>query len=267
MNKIKYYVILAAVGFLFLSGCSPSDKKEAEETERKNEKVEEIPEENLKLENQVSYTGKVIENRETSLLIASDATEGLLDVNFSFAKLIKKGEAVTAEDITPGTVVEVSFDGSILESYPGQIFASQIEVKSREDDLVSLYVGILKEVYENDEGLNGNISIIAVDLSKADNLTKGEKEAVLYQAWVEFGMKVTGGTYEELKEWGYLSEDGMSFPDGVLLTIEVLEEGTDSFRFSAQKWRSGLGADFYTDCMAEKKDGKYGFKLGGYSVS
>ena len=99
--------------------------------------------------------------------------------------------------------MEVTFNGMVLESYPGQIYASKMEVISREDDLVSLYMDILKQIYENDEGLNGDITMIAVDLSKAD-----------------------------------------------------------SFQFVASKWRSGTGANFYMDCRAEKKEGKYTFELG-----
>lgn len=237
------------------------------ETKEEVEISETIPED--KEEDMVTYTGKIIEKRQErgTYLIASDGTEGLLDVHVLETKLIENGSSITDDAIMPGMVVEVTFNGMVLESYPGQIYASKIEVISREDDLVSLYLDILKQVYENDEGLNGDISMIAVDLSKADNVSEGEKEAILYQAWQLFGMEVIPGTYEELKEQGYISSDGYDFLDGVLLKIETLQVDTDSFQFAASKWRSGTGANFYMDCRAEKKEGKYTFELGGFAIS
>lgn len=239
------------------------EHKPSTEKETKNEtEISEDEEEAM-----VTYTGKIIEKREESYLIASDGTEGLLDVHVSETNLIENGRSITGDAIVPGMTVEVTFNGMVLESYPGQIYASKIEVISREDDLVSLYLDILKQVYENDEGLNGDITMIAVDLSKADNLSKGEKDAILYQAWLLFGMEVIPGTYEELKEQEYLSSDGLYFPEGILLKIETLEVGMNNFQFAASKWRSGTGANFYMDCRAEKKEGKYTFELGGFAIS
>ncbi|MCM1161434.1 MAG: YobA family protein [Roseburia sp.] len=222
-----------------------------------------------KEEDMTTYIGKIIEKRQErgTYLIASDGTEGLLDVHVLETNFIDNGSNITDEAIIPGMTVEVTFDGMVLESYPGQIYASKIEVINREDDLVSLYLDILKQVYENGEGLNGDITMIAVDISKADNLSKGEKEAIIYQAWQLFGMEVIPGTYEELKEQGHISSDGLYFPDGVLLKIETLEIENDSFQFSASKWRSGTGANFYMDCRAEKKEGKYTFELGRFAIA
>lgn len=244
------------------------DKSNIGSEEKEEREIPEmIPED--KEEDTVTYMGKIIEKRQENgtYLIASDGTEGLLDVHVSETNLIENGSSITDDAIVPGMTVEVTFNGMVLESYPGQIYASKIEVISREDDLVSLYMDILKQIYENDEGLNGDITMIAVDLSKADNLSKGEKDAILYQAWLLFGMEVIPGTYEELKEQGYLSSDGLYFPEGILLKIETLEVGTDNFQFAASKWRSGTGAIFFMDCRAEKKEGKYTFELGGFAIS
>lgn len=221
-------------------------------------------------EQEVTYIGKLIEKSEEGYLIASDGTEGILYVHVAESGFMENGSSLKEDEIVPGMVVEVTFNGMVLESYPGQIYASKIETVSREDDMVSLYLDILKQVYEEDEGLNGDISMIALDLSKADNLSKGEKDAILYKALQLFGMEVVPGTFEELKEQGHivLEEDGFPvFPEGVLLEIKPVEVEKDSFRFEASKWRSGLGAVFYTDCRAWKADGKYTFELGGYAVS
>lgn len=216
-------------------------------------------------EQEVTYRGKLIEKSEKGYLIASDGTEDILVVHVSKTDFMENGRRLKEDEIVPGMVVEVTFDGSVLDSYPGQIYASRIEVVGREDDMVSLYMNILKQVYKNDEGLNGDISMIAVDISGVHNLSKGEKDAILYKAWLLFGMEVIPGTFEELKEQGYIytDEDNFSsFPKGVLLEIETVEVEKDSFRFEASKWRSGLGADFYTDCRAWKEDGKYVFEMG-----
>ncbi len=221
-------------------------------------------------EQEVTFRGKLIEKSEESCLIASDGTEGLLVVHAAETAFMENGKSLKEDEIVPGMVVEVTFNGIVLESYPGQIYASKIEVVSREDDMVSLYMDILKQVYEEDEGLNGDISMIAVDLSRAGNLSKGEKDAILYKAWLLFGMEVIPGTFEELKEQGYITLDENNFPyfpTGVLLEIKTAESEEDGFRFEASKWRSGLGAIFFTDCRAWKEEGKYTFELGGFAIS
>lgn len=249
-------------------GETKTDSEAEEQREGQTINTEDTLEDNK--EQEVTYTGKLIEKNEESYLIASDGTEGVLEVRVAESNFMENGNSLKKDEIVPGMVVEVTFNGIVLESYPGQIYASKIEVISREDDMVSLYLDILKQIYENDEGLNGDISMIAVDISKADNLSKGEKEAILYKAWLLFGMEVIPGTFEELKEQGYIytDEDNFSsFPKGVLLEIETVEVEKDSFRFEASKWRSGLGADFYTDCRVWKENGKYMFEMGGCAVS
>jgi len=42
--------------------------------------------------------------------------------------------------------------------------------------MTRLYFEVIKEVYSEDPGLNGGISIISLDLSDANNLTAEEKE-------------------------------------------------------------------------------------------
>jgi hypothetical protein len=49
--------------------------------------------------------------------------------------------------------------------------------------------------------------------------------------------------------------------------MSTSEEKENSFKFTASKWVSGLGAYFYNDCSAEKKDGKWSYTLGGIAIS
>ena len=55
-------------------------------------------------------------------------------------------------------------------------------------------------------------------------------------------MEVLEGTWQELADEGYIDEENLYFPDGVLITLAVTEGDREGFRFTLDKWRSGLGA-------------------------
>lgn len=105
-------------------------------------------------------------------------------------------------------------------------------------------------------------------------------------AWVfggEHGIsQVLSLNYEQLAAEGYLTgadpdSDGMPcWEDGCLFTIAEQEAenngcgGTGgTVTFDAQKWRSALGADFFTDCTASRDaKGHWGdYAIGGQAIS
>lgn len=185
--------------------------------------------------------------------------------------LNEKGEPITPADLRPGMVLDIRWDGSILESYPGQIHGvTAIRVVEKEDDLVGLYLSVLRELWETDPGLNGGAVQLGFDFSTLTNLTGDEKDALAYLASCEFGLglQYVYGTWEELCDQGYIDRENLYWEDGVFISIEVSELEEDGMVFTAQKWRSGLGAIWLTDCVATRdKDGSWTYEPGGFAIS
>ena len=215
-----------------------------------------------------------------------------------------------------GALVEVDY-GLVLETYPGQLAeVTAVNIRSDGfDDRCALYLRVLNDLWDADEGLNSGVTMLSVDLSQT-GLTDSEQAAV---AWVFGGMhdisETMTKTYEELAAEGYLSDtdpeaDGIPhWRDGCLFTITeqgaqaavtdaesehdaagplpradeesgavcqlppaeagqgqsdfcpVKTEGGEpdalgtTVTFDAQKWRSALGACFFTGCTASRDAG------------
>lgn len=130
-----------------------------------------------------------------------------------------------------------------------------------------LYRQVLFDLMETDEGLNGGARYLGVDLSGAANLTGGEKLALQYLLEQQYGLSVLPGTFDELCEQGYIDRDALYWEDGVLLQVALKETTADGFRFEAQKWRSGLGAIYWTDCTAARGADGWTYEVGGFAIS
>lgn len=176
-----------------------------------------------------------------------------------------------------GALVEVAYD-LVLETYPGQLAeVTVVNIRSDGfDDRCALYLRVLNDLWAVDEGLNSDITMLSVDLSQT-GLSDSEQAAVV---WVFGGMHDISETmtmsYEELAAEGYLSDtdpevDGIPhWRDGCLFTITEQETGDNELNgarntvtFDAQKWRSALGAYFFTDCTASRDAQGY---WGDYTV-
>lgn len=182
-----------------------------------------------------------------------------------------------------GALVEVAYD-LVLETYPGQLAeVTVVNIRSDGfDDRCALYLRVLNDLWAVDEGLNSDITMLSVDLSQT-GLSDSEQAAVV---WVFGGMHDISETmtmsYEELAAEGYLSDtdpevDGIPhWRDGCLFTIIEQETGDNELNgarntvtFDAQKWRSALGAYFFTDCTASRDaQGHWGdYTVGAAAIS
>ena len=182
-----------------------------------------------------------------------------------------------------GALVEVAYD-LVLETYPGQLAeVTVVNIRSDGfDDRCALYLRVLNDLWAVDEGLNSDITMLSVDLSQT-GLSDSEQAAVV---WVFGGMHDISETmtmsYEELAAEGYLSDtdpevDGIPhWRDGCLFTITEQETGDNELNgarntvtFDAQKWRSALGAYFFTDCTASRDaQGHWGdYTVGAAAIS
>lgn len=169
--------------------------------------------------------------------------------------------------LKPGMLLEV-IGGPVGKSYPGQFTASAVGIMADDDDLVGLYWQVFQALWEVDPGLNSGIARLGLDFARS-GLTPQEQEALAFLAVQELGLPYVTGTWAELADQGYIDREHLYWEDGLFLSIEVtgeMEDGT--FTFNAEKWRSGLGAIYYSECRAEKgEDGVWSYTLGGFAIA
>lgn len=171
-------------------------------------------------------------------------------------------------NLQAGAIVEIGYDGAVMEIYPAKLGAVEyIKVVEQKDDMVGFYETVFNELWETDKALNANIDMVAFDLSNADNLTDTEKNALIYILGNTFGLQTVTGTFEQLCDEGYIDKENLVFENGILLKLEVLELAEDSFKFNAEKWRSGLGAYSFHDCTAKKTTNGWEYTIGSEMIS
>ena len=224
---------------------------------------------------------RVISETDGSLLLAEQETgQSIFALPLEGAEMTLDGaefdpaapgayQALPAQSLA-GTVVTVTYDGGIEDSLPARLGGVSALDFSTEDfnDLCSLYLQVLEDLWEADSGLNEGITELGVDLS-ATRLTESEQAAVAWAFGQAHGIVPIQGTYEELVEQGYITGESLGgdaaadakfwqWEHGCLFSIEEGEEPVvfslpsigpgeeipayDAVRFDAQKWRSGLGA-------------------------
>lgn len=209
--------------------------------------------------------GTVIDVSDGSLLLAGEGDyDGLYRLSLDGVPVEPGG----VEVLCVGKRAEVTFGGTVAECFP-EIPADVTRVRAVDGDLSPfvLYRQALFDLMETDEGLNGGARYLGVDLSGATNLTGGEKLALQYLLEQRYGLSVLPGTFDELCEQGYIDRDALYWEDGVLLRVALVEDGTDTFRFDAEKWRSGLGAIYWTDCTATRGADGWTYEVGGFAIS
>lgn len=209
--------------------------------------------------------GTVIDVSDGSLLLAGEGDyDGLYRLSLDGVPVEPGG----VETLCVGKRAEVTFGGTVAECFPG-IPGGVTRVRAVDGDLSPfvLYRQVLFDLMETDDGLNGGARYLGVDLSGAANLTGGEKLALQYLLEQQYGLSVLPGTFDELCEQGYIDRNALYWEDGVLLQVALKETTADGFRFEAQKWRSGLGAIYWTDCTAARGADGWTYEVGGFAIS
>lgn len=208
------------------------------------------------------------------------------------------GEEADASVLEDGMVVDVAFNGSVLESFPAQFgevcsLSAWTQGRGRTPagtcfDLCGLYLQVLDDLWEKDKGLNEDIAIAGLDLSRAPGeLAESEKAALAWRFGELHGVEVVTGTFEELREQGYFTAESLGeeapegaaflhWEDGCFFKIEPNEDHEDEVYstwsvlfFNAEKWRSSLGAYTFYDCSAMWPQGGTwtGYQIGSEMIS
>ena len=213
------------------------------------------------------------------LVLAGEKSGDVYTADTSELTVYSGGEPAASSDLKDGMLLSVDAGYELLETWPAQITKAVVRVQSEQGaqadhgDLCGVYLQVLEDLWANDSGLNGDITYISVDLKKAPgNLTDGEKAAI---TWILSGRLHAQGlqfSFEELKENGYVDESFPAWEDGVLFSITEAENGKNTanrITFNAQKWSSGLGAIFFTDCTAKRGKGVQWkpYQIGGFAIA
>ena len=229
-------------------------------------------------------TCRVVDGAEDGNLLLAELDEGLYGgtgvyrLNVKDVPVTLDGEAAEPSVLEDGMAVDVAFNGTVLESFPaqlGEVYSVSAWSRGRGRngggtmfDLCGLYLQVLDDLWKKDPALNGDVSQIALDLSRAPGeLTEGEKTALVHRFGELHGVEAFAATFEELKEQGYLTPEplgdgapeGAAFvrwEDGCLFSITPSEDhegesySLPTLFFNAEKWRSSLGAYGFYDCSA-----------------
>ena len=161
------------------------------------------------------------------------------------------GCGTRATDNKPSnTAVNESNDNNVSNNNIGSI----------QEDICELYLEVLEDLWNVDSGLNNEISQIGIDLSELSNLTEAEKEYVMSSFASKHDLPYIIGTFEELCDQGLIDKENLIWEDGLFFSIKTNE---DKKTFDAQKWRSGLGAYFFGQCIAQRDtNGKWSYTIG-----
>lgn len=235
---------------------------------------------------------RIVDGAEDGSLVLAGENAGAVYTQYvKDIPIYLDGNPADASALEDGMMAEIAFSGMVMETYPAQLAdVTSISVYSRGTeknplggfyDLCGLYLQVLDDLWEKDSGLNEGAVYVSVDLSDAPGeLTEGEKSAI---AWVFACEHQMGGvglslSYQELIEQGYLTEvkPGVyQWEDGVLFSITscAQDDGAiyslPTLKFDAQKWRSPLGAYFFSDCAATWPEaGSWSsYSIGGEAIS
>lgn len=247
MRKINLFLLVIAL-LIALSACTPTKPVDSSS--------------NLQSKNK--FIGKVIKIYDKSMLISNAGNK----INSSDLYILSTALDYDKEKIQPGAIIEIEYDGTILESYPAQFGnIKSIKFIEKKDDMVGFYEKVFDKLWETDKGLNENIEILAFDLSKTTNLSDSEKSALIYVLGNKHSLQTVSGTFEQLRNDGYIDKELLEFKNGILFSFEVTKQSENSFMFNAEKWRSGDGAYFLKDCKAKKTNDVWDYKIGSEAIS
>lgn len=235
----------------------------------------------------VTLTCRIVSGAKTGdlLLAAQDGSAGVYRLNVSDYPLTYENSETAG--LQNGMLLAITHGGIILETYPAQ-FGDVREIlvpDSGMDNLCELYLKVLDDLWEVDPALNADITELGVDLSST-RLSESEQAAVALSFGEAHGLFPIQGTYRELAEQGYINQEQLYWENGCLFSIteqdlQSVEEsgnsGTSSpvpgaqktLTFNAQKWRSGTGAYFFTDCTSIRSaSGTWdSYTVGGHAIS
>lgn len=257
---------LLCISFCLLILLSACEKKAAP-VEPDPLPAEELPQEETPTPEEAPQllSLRLVEGADSGELILAGESQ-VLSLSAADCEIFLDGQPADADALEDGMPLELHYSGSIRETYPLQLGAENhlaLYAHSRGSqenpggscyDLCGLYLQVLEDLWARDEGLNSGVQYISLDLSQAPGeLSAGEKSALAWLFASRHNAEALELSYQELKDQGFLSDNG-SWDEGLLFSISAAEEegifSLPQLRFDAGKWRGPLGAYFFQDCSA-----------------
>lgn len=164
-----------------------------------------------------------------------------------------------ADALLPGMVVEIGFDGTVLETWPAQIHAETVTFKEQQTDYYSLYLQILEDIYGEDDGLNSGADYFGFDFTEIEHLSESEKSLLAWNFSTSHGAEPIMGTLRELMDDGTINEEELYWEDGLHFTVKEKEVKDNTVSYSVEKWKGGLGAMGYENSADLAPDGQWVF--------
>lgn len=268
MRKIKGFLAGLCLVGLLVTGCTAGaeENNEPEESGAIHVKTSRAEEDNGSEGEETVISLKIVDGAGTgNLVLAGEGRNDIYTLSVGDIPVYLDGEPAAADVLEDGMTAEISYGGYVMETWPAQLGGvARISVYSRGTeknpggtayDLSGLYLQVLRDLWDTDPGLNGEITYISVDLSDAPgDLTEGEKTAIAWIFTCEQDADMLTLSYKELVAQGYCED--LNWEDGVLFCIyDDSSDGNVGYslpviHFNAEKWRSGLGAYFFQDCQA-----------------
>lgn len=270
---MKKRILPLLLGFVLLTACGgrtcdlPADSPAVETPTC----VEPVP---------TQLTCRIVDGAEEGSLLLAELGEGLyagtgvyrLSVDED-TEIYLDEEPADADVLEDGMVVDIWFDGTVLETYPAKFSGvTSIDAWSQGSkrnpggscyDLCGLYLQVLDDLWQVDSALNTGITIAGLDLSNAPgNLTASEKNALAWRFGELHGVEVVTENFTDYYtqvDLGEVVEEGpvyYEWTDGCLFAIEP--HATDqvevyslaTVNFDASKWKGPLAAYCFYDCTA-----------------
>ena len=200
-----------------------------------------------------TMTCRVMEEEDGTLLLAQVDGGKAAVFTASCREAEIRFEDPARSEIEEGDLVVVGFDGDIMETYPAQLGEVQaVWVQAQGfDDTAMLCLEVFGDLAEEDAALVHDAQMIGLDLSQTALSPAEQSAAALLLEW-ETGRTVLEGTWEALAEQGYIDGENLYWEEGYFLSFTEKERTDTGLTFSAQLWKSGLGAMFLCDCTTTR---------------
>ena len=149
----------------------------------------------------------MVEGEEESLLLAD--LEGSEEIyRLSLKDLPVEDESGRPAQVQEGMEVRVEYSGEVDLTYPATFRQpTALILTGRQENLCSLYLQVLGDLWEQDTALNEGALQVGVDLSST-RLSESEQAAVAWAFGESVGLFPLTATYEELKEQGWHHRGG-----------------------------------------------------------
>ncbi|MBR5533231.1 MAG: hypothetical protein IKU62_00060 [Ruminiclostridium sp.] len=200
-----------------------------------------------------TMTCRVMEEEDGTLLLAQADGRKADVFTASCREADIRFQDPSRTEIEDGDLVVIGFDGDIMETYPaqlGEVEAVWVQAEGF-DDTAQLCLEVFQDLAEEDAALAHGAQMIGLDLSQTA-LSPAEQSAVALLLEWDTGLTVVQGTMEELGDQGYIDMENLYWEEGYFLSFTETERTDTSLTFSAQLWKSGLGALFLCDCTTTR---------------